>query len=118
LPTTDPAANRVYCRAYHQRLKQNPAKYAARLEKIRDARLRRSTERLPPRAPPTGVIPETPAPLPAHHERLLPKADASELFQERAAIMQFDGGLSEATAEARALADLLANYTLEELPTG
>lgn len=38
-------------------------------------------------------------------------SEAVEAFEERAAIMEYEGGLSRAEAEARALATLLARHS-------
>lgn len=75
---------------------------------------------------PTGKEPAAPLPHEQEASEAAPPAmnekphlgsrDAQELFEERAAIMEFDGGLSQASAEARALASLLAQFTLEDLP--
>lgn len=98
MPNASQAANRTYCRKHYERLRTDPAKWEARLAK---QRLRRRRESL--------VLGGTQKPL----ERLPP--DQKELFEERAAIMEFDGGLSRKDAEIEALlAVLLANSEPEQ----
>lgn len=93
MPTASPAANRTYCQKQYKRLRTDSAKWDARLAK---QRLRRRRESLV-----LGGMQKAP-------ERLTP--DQKELVEERAAIMEFDGGLSRENAEIEALlALLLAN---------
>lgn len=100
MPTASPAANRTYCRKHYGQLRTDPAKWDARLAK---QRLRRRRESL--------VLGGTQKPL----ERLTP--DQKELFEERAAIMEFDGGLSREDAEIEALLALLLDSGQQDQET-
>ena len=44
--------------------------------------------------------------------------DLREVFEERAAIMEYDAGLPRRTAERRALAEVLAQARLTRVPPG
>jgi hypothetical protein len=109
MPTEDPEDNKAYCKSYYQRLKSDPAKYAKRLAAIADARRRRRASGNPqvskPVKHPSVSQAVSPPPKP-----LLPREDMRMLAQERAAIMEFDGGMSRPTAESAVVQSLVEEF--------
>lgn len=59
-------------------------------------------------------VPTVPAVPTKNEEAAQREADASAAWQERAAILEYDGGFSRAEAEARATAELGALLTLRD----
>jgi len=119
MPTEDAEDNREYCKAYYGRLKADPSKYLAlKAKKAEQQRLRRTKAKLGPvetaPAPVTSPV-ETPVTSPVTSSVITPKrvADRDEvrrLAQERAAIMEFDGGMTRANAESAALREIVKDY--------
>jgi hypothetical protein len=120
MPTEDPEDNKAYCKSYYQRLKSDPAKYAKRLAAIADARRRRRASGNPQVSKPVKQAINTvkhpsvsqavsPPPKPAQ-KPLLRREDMRMLAQERAAIMEFDGGMSRPTAESAVVQSLVEEF--------
>jgi hypothetical protein len=95
MPTFDPAANRSYCRKHYEKVRADPAKWQARIE---SQRLRRRA----------ASIEETDSAKFGSHCLESLSEDEREAFEERAAIMEFDGGLTRNEAEQAALRDVLS----------
>jgi hypothetical protein len=116
MPTEDPEDNKAYCKSYYQRLKSDPAKYAKRLAAIADARRRRRASGNPQVSKPvkqainTVKHPSVSQAVSPPPKPLLPREDMRMLAQERAAIMEFDGGMSRPTAESAVVQSLVEEF--------
>lgn len=116
MPTEDPEDNKAYCKSYYQRLKSDPAKYAKRLAAIADARRRRRASGNPQVSKPvkqainTVKQPSVSQAVSPPPKPLLPREDMRMLAQERAAIMEFDGGMSRPTAESAVVQSLVEEF--------
>jgi hypothetical protein len=100
MPTKDAAANRIYCKTYYKKLRADPTRRQARLARRRDNyRRRQQGDRTVP----------TQARRPCAEKPTINALtdDQREIYEERAAIMEFDGGLSRAEAEDAALRHVL-----------
>lgn len=111
MPTENPEDNKAYCKAYYQRLKADPEKWAAYLAK-KAARRKKPVEqsKKPVAKPVTKPVEHDPAPVEQKSEpvakRKVSQEEFQELWEERAAIREFDGNVSRATAEAAAMDEL------------
>lgn len=110
-----PKTNTDKCKDYYARLRQDPQKWAEFLAKR--AAYKRSKK---PRCEPTasfGVNPDRcepkEDPAASHPRKKVSQSDFDALYEERAAIREFDGGASRATAEAQAMDELLKMLEVE-----
>ena len=96
MPTRDPAANRTHCRTYYRKMRSDPVRWLTRLAQNRENyRLRKAKN---------GLGTNEPRVAPTEKNTLVGLTDEQqEAYEERAAIMEFDGSLSKDAAEVSAL---------------
>jgi hypothetical protein len=128
MPNESPEDNRAYCKAYYERLKSDPERMRLRREKKAEAqRARRSKQGFKTcdltvakpvnseaQTVPPCEAPVKPPVVTPPEKRLIPQKEFDELFEERAAIMEYEGNMTKATAEAKAMDELAKLFGLSE----
>jgi hypothetical protein len=116
MPNDSPTDNRAYCKAYYERLKQDPQKLAERQAKKAEAqRLRRAKDKQPTCDLTVTSEPEpVTSPVASTPKKRVSKQEFDALYEERAAIREYDGNASIATAEASAMGELLRMLEIDQ----
>ena len=110
MPNDSPSDNKAYCKGYYSRLKQDPLKWQAFLEKrSRYKKSRKPVNPVNPRAVSHGKTAQVPCEPPVNPapKKLPSKEELKAIYEERAAIMENDGKLSKEAAEEGALDEIL-----------